>query len=157
VPEVGTDLAKSMPRDETTARLIVGEEPANDLVKAGALGLVAQGDDQGRAETAATFLRALMDGYLEERQAWKSENATAAEAFVTSQLSTLRESGSIEQDSDIVIMLWRDKEETQPNAPRLIHGSVAKNRNGPTGHFELYFESEQARFFSRGDEGGMPV
>ena len=66
-------------------------------------------------------------------------------------------SGAIEQDSDIVIMLWRDKEETQPNAPRLIHGSVAKNRNGPTGHFELYFESEQARFFSRGDEGGMPV
>ena len=66
-------------------------------------------------------------------------------------------SGALEQDSDIVIMLWRDKEETPPNAPRLIHGSVAKNRNGPTGHFELYFESEQARFFSRGDEGGMPV
>lgn len=72
-------------------------------------------------------------------------------------LSTLRESGAIEQDSDIVIMLWRDKEDTVTGAPRLIKGSVAKNRNGPTGHFELYFESEQARFFSRADDSGMPV
>ena len=72
-------------------------------------------------------------------------------------LSTLRESGALEQDADIVIMLWRDKEEAVAGAPRLIKGSVAKNRNGPTGHFELYFESEQARFFSRADEGGMPV
>ena len=72
-------------------------------------------------------------------------------------LSTLRESGALEQDADIVIMLWRDKEEAVAGAPRLIKGSVAKNRNGPTGHFELYFESEQARFFSRADDGGMPV
>ena len=56
-----------------------------------------------------------------------------------------------------MIMLWRDKEETVPGAPRLIKGSVAKNRNGPTGQFELYFESEQARFFSRADDSGMPV
>ncbi|MBI3522224.1 MAG: replicative DNA helicase [Chloroflexi bacterium] len=72
-------------------------------------------------------------------------------------LSTLRESGALEQDADVVVMLWRDREDAQPGAPRLIHGSVAKNRNGPTGHFELFFESEQARFFSRADEGGMPV
>ncbi len=66
-------------------------------------------------------------------------------------------SGSLEQDSDQVIMLWKDKEEATPGAPRLIHGSVAKNRNGPTGSFELFFEPEQARFFSRADDGGMPV
>ena len=72
-------------------------------------------------------------------------------------LSTLRESGSLEQDSDQVIMLWKDKEETAPGTPRLIHGSVAKNRNGPTGTFDLYFEPEQARFFSRADDSGMPV
>ena len=66
-------------------------------------------------------------------------------------------SGAIEQDSDQVIMLWKDKEETAPGAPRLIHGSVAKNRNGPTGSFELYFEPEQARFFSRSNDSGMPV
>ncbi|MBI2773198.1 MAG: replicative DNA helicase [Chloroflexi bacterium] len=66
-------------------------------------------------------------------------------------------SGAIEQDSDQVIMLWRDKEETIPGAPKLIKGSVAKNRNGPTGIFELYFEAEQARFFSRAREDDLPV
>ena len=72
-------------------------------------------------------------------------------------LSTLRESGSIEQDSDQVLMLWRDKEEVPPGAPKVIKGSVAKNRNGPTGHFELYFEPEQARFFSPAREDDLPV
>lgn len=81
----------------------------------------------------------------------------AGDAGPEPKLSTLRESGSLEQDSDIVLMLWRDKEETPPGAPRLIHGSVAKNRNGPTGRFELFFEAEQARFFSKADDEGMPV
>ena len=72
-------------------------------------------------------------------------------------LSTLRESGAIEQDADQVIMLWKDKEETAAGAPRLIHGAIAKNRNGPTGSFELYFEPEQARFFNRANDSGMPV
>ncbi|MDQ6859295.1 MAG: intein-containing replicative DNA helicase, partial [Chloroflexota bacterium] len=66
-------------------------------------------------------------------------------------------SGSLEQDSDVVVMLWKDKDETPPGAPRLIRGSVGKNRNGPTGRFELYFEAEQARFFSRGEEDGTPL
>ena len=66
-------------------------------------------------------------------------------------------SGSLEQDSDVVLMLWKDKDETPQGAPKLIRGSVAKNRNGPTGRFELYFEAEQARFFSRSDDEGMPV
>jgi replicative DNA helicase len=72
-------------------------------------------------------------------------------------LSTLRESGAIEQDADVVLMLWRDKEDQPAGAPKLIHGSVAKNRNGPTGLFELFFESEQARFFSRAADDGMPA
>ena len=81
----------------------------------------------------------------------------AGDAGNEPKLSTLRESGSLEQDADLVLMLWKDKDETQPGMPRLIRGSVAKNRNGPTGHFELYFEAEQARFFSRGDDEGVPV
>ena len=72
-------------------------------------------------------------------------------------LSTLRESGALEQDSDVVIMLWRDKEETPADAPRAINGSVAKNRNGPTGRFQLLFASEQARFFSKASDEGMPA
>ena len=81
----------------------------------------------------------------------------AGDAGLEPKLSTLRESGGIEQDADIVLMLWKDKEETAPGAPRLIHGSVAKNRNGPTGVFTLLFASEQARFFSKAPEGETPV
>jgi replicative DNA helicase len=54
-------------------------------------------------------------------------------------------------------MLWKDKEETPPGAPRLIHGSVAKNRNGPTGTVSLLFAGEQARFFSRTSDNETPV
>jgi len=73
-------------------------------------------------------------------------------------LSTLREGGSLEQDADIVLMLWRDREETPAGAPRLINGAIAKNRNGPTGIFQLLFESEQAKFFSKAsDDGGPPA
>src|ERR671935_748848 len=73
----------------------------------------------------------------------------AGDAGLEPKLSTLRESGEIEQTSDIVLMLWKDKEDTPAGAPRLIHGSVAKNRNGPTGTFSLLFTPEQARFFSK--------
>ena len=66
-------------------------------------------------------------------------------------------SGALEQDADIVLMLWKDKEETVPGAPRLIHGSVAKNRNGPTGTFTLLFAMEQARFFSKSQDNETPV
>ena len=67
-------------------------------------------------------------------------------------------SGALEQDADIVIMLWRDREDTPAGAPRLINGAVAKNRNGPTGGFQLLFESEQAKFFSKAsDDGGPPA
>ncbi len=81
----------------------------------------------------------------------------AGDAGLEPKLSTLRESGGIEQDADIVLMLWKDKEETVPGAPRLIRGSVAKNRNGPTGVFSLLFASEQARFFSKATDGETPV
>src|SRR5438067_4633438 len=82
----------------------------------------------------------------------------AGDSGLEPKLSTLRESGAIEQDADIVMMLWREKDETPPGAPRLINGSVAKNRNGPTGIFQLLFESEQAKFFSKAPEdSGAPV
>jgi tyrosine-protein kinase Etk/Wzc len=41
---------------------------------------------------AARFLRELMDGYLDERRSWKTEDASAAEDFVTKQLKVIRES-----------------------------------------------------------------
>jgi replicative DNA helicase len=63
------------------------------------------------------------------------------------QLSYLRESGSIEQDADIVIFLYRDElynENTdRPNQADII---VAKHRNGPTGVITLYFQKDLTQF-----------
>jgi replicative DNA helicase len=63
------------------------------------------------------------------------------------QLSDLRESGSIEQDSDIVMFLYRDivyNEATEnPNQADVI---VAKHRNGPTDTIPLYFDASSTRF-----------
>jgi replicative DNA helicase len=63
------------------------------------------------------------------------------------QLSDLRESGSIEQDADIVMFLHRE-ESFDPDTDRKGIGDViiAKHRNGPTGQTELAFIKEQARF-----------
>ena len=62
-------------------------------------------------------------------------------------LSDLRESGSLEQDADIVMFLYRDdyynKESTNQNIAELI---VAKNRNGPTETIRLQFNKELIRF-----------
>ncbi|MFW5702632.1 MAG: replicative DNA helicase [Candidatus Dojkabacteria bacterium] len=63
------------------------------------------------------------------------------------QLSDLRESGSIEQDADVVIFLHRE-ETFDPDTERKGIGDliVAKHRNGPTGQVELAFIHEQARY-----------
>jgi len=59
------------------------------------------------------------------------------------QLSDLRESGSIEQDADIVMFLYREDPDDRENV-RLF---VAKHRNGPTGEFPLHFRGERTRFY----------
>lgn len=60
-------------------------------------------------------------------------------------LSDLRESGSIEQDADIVIMLYRGAvyDEDDGNKAEAI---VQKHRNGPTGTVELFWHGEYTRF-----------
>ncbi|MYG93775.1 MAG: replicative DNA helicase [Acidimicrobiia bacterium] len=62
-------------------------------------------------------------------------------------LADLRESGSIEQDADIVMFLYRDEvhnpETTEKGVAEVI---VAKHRNGPTGKTKLSFVTNQTRF-----------
>jgi replicative DNA helicase len=60
------------------------------------------------------------------------------------QLSDLRDSGSIEQDADVVIFLSRSGGDDDQNQNRML--TIAKHRNGPTGLVELFFVKEQARF-----------
>lgn len=63
------------------------------------------------------------------------------------QLSDLRESGSIEQDADVVLFIHRE-ELYNPETDRtgIADLVIAKHRNGPTGRIELYFVKEQARY-----------
>ncbi|HFC36302.1 MAG TPA: replicative DNA helicase [Candidatus Moranbacteria bacterium] len=58
-------------------------------------------------------------------------------------LSDLRESGSIEQDADVVMMLYREDRE-KPDTPNknIVDVIIAKHRNGPLGKASLYFQEE---------------
>lgn len=58
-------------------------------------------------------------------------------------LSDLRESGSIEQDADVVMFLSREDEEIRES----VTFSIEKHRNGATGQFNLYFNGKQVSFF----------
>lgn len=64
-------------------------------------------------------------------------------------LSDLRESGSIEQDADVVLMLYREDRE-KPDTPNknIVEVHVAKHRNGPIGRMSLYFEEQSTTFKS---------
>ena len=63
------------------------------------------------------------------------------------QLSDLRESGAIEQDADEVIMLHReDYYDPDTDKKGLTDICVRKNRNGPIGESELYFEKTIMKF-----------
>ncbi len=89
------------------------------------------------------------------------------------QLSDLRESGSIEQDADVVLFVYREEyylknKEPRPgtdehlawmNAMERAHGSaeviIGKQRHGPTGMVELQFEAELTRFANLVREGAV--
>ncbi|MCW6038591.1 replicative DNA helicase [Spirulina subsalsa FACHB-351] len=62
-------------------------------------------------------------------------------------MSDLRESGSIEQDADMVIMLYRDSY-YNPDSPdrNLAEVIITKHRNGPTGTIKLLFQPELTKF-----------
>ncbi len=62
-------------------------------------------------------------------------------------LSDLRDSGSIEQDADVVMFIHRDdktnKESERPNIAEIL---IEKHRNGPVGMVELYFDEKRTSF-----------
>ena len=91
------------------------------------------------------------------------------------QLSDLRESGSIEQDADVVLFIFREEyylknQEPKPGTEEhfkwqdemgKVHGIaeviVGKQRHGPTGTVRLHFEDVLTRFSNLAEEGAYPV
>ncbi|MBQ3076480.1 MAG: DnaB-like helicase C-terminal domain-containing protein, partial [Clostridia bacterium] len=63
-------------------------------------------------------------------------------------LSDLRESGSIEQDADIVIFLYRDDDNPDLEARNIVNCSVAKNRHGATGSIDFLWNGQYTRFMT---------
>jgi replicative DNA helicase len=91
------------------------------------------------------------------------------------QLSDLRESGSIEQDADVVLFVYREEYYLQNKEPKMgtpehekwrmemdfAHGKaeviVAKQRHGPTGTVQLQFEGQFTRFSDLAQDGNLPA
>ena len=91
------------------------------------------------------------------------------------QLSDLRESGSIEQDADVVLFLFREEYYLKNKEPRAgseehfkwladmeaVHGKaeliIGKQRHGPTGTVQLQFEASLTRFSDLADSSRLPA
>ena len=64
-------------------------------------------------------------------------------------LADLRESGSIEQDADVVLFIYREKmyqQDLPPDKANIAEVLVAKHRNGPTGKIKLFFDEKHVSF-----------
>ncbi|MFA6098763.1 MAG: replicative DNA helicase [Patescibacteria group bacterium] len=64
-------------------------------------------------------------------------------------LADLRESGSIEQDADIVMFIYREgmyKKDIDPSRKNIAEILIAKHRNGPTGQIQLFFDENKVSF-----------
>jgi replicative DNA helicase len=90
------------------------------------------------------------------------------------QLSDLRESGSIEQDADVVLFVFREEYYLRNRQPRegtqeflewqtnmeAVHGKaeiiIGKQRHGPTGTVELAFDAEVTRFSNLARDENLP-
>lgn len=78
--------------------------------------------------------------------------AVEARSPAIPKLADLRESGTIEQDADVVIFIYRpfsDKQrECKPEERHIAEIHIAKHRNGPTGLIKLFFDEERVTFRS---------
>jgi len=75
-------------------------------------------------------------------------------------LSDLRDSGSIEQDADVVMFIHReDKNKDESEKTNIAEILIEKHRNGPTGKIDLYFNEKKTSFedLSNSEFGGESV
>ena len=73
------------------------------------------------------------------------------------QLADLRESGSIEQDADVVMFLYYEKEteDLMDETKKMIKLYIAKHRNGSTGEIDLMFRGDRVKFYSVDHSAGI--
>ncbi len=72
-------------------------------------------------------------------------------------LSDLRDSGSIEQDADVVMFIHRESDQDQGGRKEEAEIMIEKHRNGPTGVVKLHFDSKKTSFLpiDKADFGGF--
>jgi len=69
-------------------------------------------------------------------------------------LSDLRDSGSIEQDADVVMFIHReDKQKENSDRPNIAEILVEKHRNGPVGKVDLYYDDKRTTFMTMDSHG----
>lgn len=146
--------ASSMPEFRTKARRLQMEHGL-DLLIVDYLQLMSTGNSSyagNRVQEISEISRTIKQVARELRipiiALSQLSRAVEARPDKSPQLSDLRESGSIEQDADVVLMLYREEyynEDT--DRQNIADVFIRKHRNGPTGRVELLFKKEQMRFY----------
>jgi replicative DNA helicase len=127
-------------------------ESGLDLVIIDYLQLMSAGNNMNRVQEVSDISRGLkaLARELDVPVVALSQLSRAVEGRPDKRpvMSDLRESGSIEQDADIIGMLYRDDYYNDlSETPNVTNVFIRKNRNGPTGQVDLKFEKSQQKFY----------
>ena len=127
-------------------------ESGLDLIIIDYLQLMSSGNNMNRVQEVSDISRGLksLARELDVPVVALSQLSRGVEARPDKRpvMSDLRESGSIEQDADIIAMLYRDEYYNDfTEKPGITEILIRKNRNGPTGSIELKFEKSQQKFY----------
>ncbi len=127
-------------------------ESGLDLIVIDYLQLMSSGNTMNRVQEVSDISRGLksLARELDVPLVALSQLSRAVEARPDKRpvMSDLRESGSIEQDADIIAMIYRDDYYNEfSETPGVTSVFIRKNRNGPTGQVDLKFEKAQQKFY----------
>ncbi len=127
-------------------------ESGLDLIVIDYLQLISSGNSFNRVQEVSEISRGLksLARELDVPVIALSQLSRALEARPDKRpiMSDLRESGAIEQDADIILMLYRDDYYNEfSETPNVTNIFIRKNRNGPTGQVDLKFEKQHQKFY----------